>query len=316
MSKFKTKITTEAVVDFLKKDFSKGISNLEIIKAGELSQAFSFHVGESGFIIRVNKENEGFEKDVYAYNNFHSEDVPIPRTISTGQFGEGLHYSITEKCSGKTVDLFSREEVLGFIAPLLNTLDAIHEVEVSDKKGFGWWDLRGEAGMDSWRSHLLDMVRHCREDIQQGTAGGLLEEGLVMQMVDPYVEMVENCPEVHGLVHVDFGFNNLLSDGREITGVIDWANSAYGDFLYDAAWLGFWDRKVGYKKVLADHYKAHALPEYERRILCYELHIGIGSLFFFSKSSQSEPYKWTKEKVNELVAEGHREGLIKNKIYA
>jgi aminoglycoside phosphotransferase (APT) family kinase protein len=33
--------------------------------------------------------------------------------------------------------------------------------------------------------------------------------------------------------------NVLVADGM-LTAVLDWSCSAYGDFLYDVAWLGFW----------------------------------------------------------------------------
>ena len=42
------------------------------------------------------------------------------------------------------------------------------------------------------------------------------------------------------LLHGDYGFDNVLVDQGKISGVLDWANAKYGDFLYDVAWLDFW----------------------------------------------------------------------------
>jgi Ser/Thr protein kinase RdoA (MazF antagonist) len=39
--------------------------------------------------------------------------------------------------------------------------------------------------------------------------------------------------EVRHLIHGDLHGNNLLTEGNRITGVIDLAQAAYGDFLYD-----------------------------------------------------------------------------------
>jgi aminoglycoside phosphotransferase (APT) family kinase protein len=53
--------------------------------------------------------------------------------------------------------------------------------------------------------------------------------------------VVDACPERRDLVHNDLLHRNVfVAPGGRIAGVIDWANSLYGDFLYDVALLTFW----------------------------------------------------------------------------
>ena len=48
------------------------------------------------------------------------------------------------------------------------------------------------------------------------------------------------CPKRNDIVHFDFHTNNVLIDGDEITGVIDWEGSESGDCAFDLATLLFY----------------------------------------------------------------------------
>lgn len=65
-------------------------------------------------------------------------------------------------------------------------------------------------------------------DIHPGRFAGLLDE------------LAGSCPEERGPIHGDSGSSNLLTDGRRITGIIDWDRGAFGDPLYDVANLLSW----------------------------------------------------------------------------
>ena len=85
------------------------------------------------------------------------------------------------------------------------------------------------------------------------------------------------------MVHADLLHNNVLVSGGQITGVLDWGCSIYGDFLYDLAWLSFWSptfaawRQIDFARESRNHYASIGLevPEFAERLRCYELHIGL-----------------------------------------
>ena len=106
-------------------------------------------------------------------------------------------------------------------------------------------------------------------------------------------------PNLHYLIHADYGGNNLMSDGKKITGVLDFGNSSYGDFLYDVAWLDFWWNELDYKKEFYNYYakKGVDLTDFEERILCYQLHMGLGILGFFIMSEQKDKYDYAKKRI-------------------
>ena len=119
-------------------------------------------------------------------------------------------------------------------------------------------------------------------------------------------KLISFCPEERFLVHGDFGFDNMLCGGNKITGVLDWSYAAYGDFLYDIAYLDFWPTQINLKEILLEHFRKQkvSLHNGKERILCSQIVIGLTSLNFFAKSNQREKYEWARDRLLELLSQG------------
>lgn len=302
MSTLKTKIDRELVLNFLKSNFAQDIQSLTAIKEGETSQAFSFSSKDREFVIRVHSKKHGFEKDRYAHDHFNSQRIPIPKTFQIGQLSNKFYCSITQKAEGKIIDHFEKEEIRQFIPELINVLDSIHGFNIGDTQ-FGDWEIDGKAPETSWKNYLLKLVEEFEDYKNKTPENTLLEQEVVHKILARYKQLVGYCPNIRHLVHGDYGFNNLLSDGKKITSVIDWELSKYGDFLYDVAWLSFWETTIDYADIFLKHYqeKDVSVPNLHERILCYKLHFGLGALGFFSDSEQDKSYKWAKERLLGLL---------------
>lgn len=272
MSTLKTKIDQKFVLDFLKSNFASDIQSLTNIKEGETAQAFSFSSKKSDFIVRIHSRKHGFEKDEYAHIHFSSKNLPIPKTFKIGKLNDKFFYSITQKSKGKIIDHFKKEEVQKFMPELINTLHSIHNVNIGKTK-FGDWEIDGRANEESWNDSLLKLVERYDNYKNEDTDNVLLEEDVVKQILIRYKKLIPYCPNISHLVHGDYGFNNLLSDGKKITGVIDWDLSKYGDFLWDVAWLSFWETKIDYAGIFLKYYKEKKIPvpNFDKRILCCKL---------------------------------------------
>ena len=96
----------------------------------------------------------------------------------------------------------------------------------------------------------------------------------------------------------------MLTDGRRVTGVIDWANACYGDPLYDVAWLAWWSVDgwwyEGGAGLLRKRYGA--APFYEERMACYECHIGLDELRYLARMGRRERYERVRGRLLALVA--------------
>ena len=290
------------VLAFLKSNFAPNIQSLTTIKEGETSQAFSFFSERGEFVIRVHSKKHGFEKDKYAHDHFNSQNIPIPKTFQIGQLNDKFYYSITEKAEGKIIDHFEKEEIRKFIPELINILDSIHAFNIGDTQ-FGDWEIDGKSSETSWKNYLLKLIEEFGPYENKTPENTLLESVVVQKILARYKQLINHCPNIRYLVHGDYGFSNLLSNGKKITGVIDWELSKYGDFLYDVAWLSFWETTIDYADIFFKHYqdKNVSVPNFHERILCYKLHFGLGALSFFSDSEQEKSYKWAKERLLGLL---------------
>ncbi len=298
MSTVKTKIDADLVLSFLKENFDALITHIEFISGGESSQAFSFQTEKGSFVIRINGSKGSFEKDEYAFKHFASEIIPIPEIIRIGQLDEKYFFAISAKAEGKIIWELSEEEYQRIFPEFMAILDEIHKIDVSKYTGYGKWNLIGVAKSASWKENILSVNEYpVKGDLFETS---FLEKDVWKKIYAEIEKLVPFCPEERWLVHGDYGHNNVISDGKRITGVLDWAESIYGDFVYDIAWLTFWNSKERAEQI-RDYYSQRGIQNFTERLLCYELLIGLGSLSFYAYSQQEEKYDGTKIRIFDLL---------------
>ncbi len=295
MSNYKTRIDEEAVELFLKKKY-KGVNDIQKIMGGESSQAFSFATPQGKRILRVNAHGKhGFMKDRIAHQKFSSNLLKIPEIIDIGEIQSGIFYAVSVHSNGKMLCKLTNTELANIVPELIETLDAIHAINPIGT-GYGEWNLEGSADRSSWRDVLLSYLED-NEDYT--TQASFYDADLHKQLRDEAIALIEFCPEERKLVHGDYGFDNILSDGKYITGVIDWEQSRYGDPLYDIAWLDRKGEEYGYGDMIKQYYAAqNKLPaHYDERLACYKLLIRLDSLGFYAYSRQQEKYESVKQTI-------------------
>jgi len=294
MSLAKTQINLKLIEDFLG---ARGVSiaSIRSIEDGETSRAYYFTDKTNEKVLRVNStSNEGFIKDKFAAEHFASKAVPIPVIDEIGTFmSQGMYFAISDRVPGKTLDTFSKNEINDLMPEIISVADAIHTCPPAGE-GYGWWQSKGNGKYDSWQEALDGMQRADDDDTLAFVP--FFEKDLHEKLISEITTYYTYCPNDRYLVHGDYGFNNTLSDGRKITGVIDWNGSMYGDPLWDVAWLDFWHPYQGYAASFKQHYEnKNKLPaNFNERVMCYRLINGLTSMCFFAKSNQPEKYAYSK----------------------
>ncbi len=306
MPTHKTTIDKEIVNSFLRTYFDHPVLNFETINGGEGSQAYGFKVKEEKYIIRVNKHyNLGFKKDEYAFNNYSSQNIPVPVINKIGLINDTFHYCISQRVEGIVLSLFSTKETEVINSDLFMVLDSIHAIDVSGTKGFGKWNEEGVGECKKWKDRILMVDEYVKDTAEKPGLfkTSFLEKDFWDNAYNIILKLLPYCPEEKYLVHGDYGFDNILSNGRKITGVIDWEESMYGDFIYDVAWLDFWSKKTDYKNLYAKHYQAKKIKiiNYEERILCYKIYIGLRTLSFYAYSEQKNKYDSLKKEMEKII---------------
>ncbi len=298
MSTHKTTIEQTQVENFLEGHFQAPSPHLEKITDGESSQAYLFDSENGKQVLRVNSHSgNGFKKDSIAQERFGSM-IPIPQVLEMGEIEPGVFFAVSERAEGKTLDKFDNEGKDKLVPEVISTLDIIHAQEPFGE-GFGQWDENGKGKYKTWREEL---EASNRQDDDATKAADFYDAEFHNLLREEARRYFQYCPEIRQLVHGDFGFNNVVSDGKAITGVFDWEQSMYGDPLYDVAWLDFWDSGRDYETIFREHYKKEGrLPDnYKERVFCYKLQIGLGSMNFYARSRQKDKYDFAKGVVERM----------------
>ncbi|HRH32768.1 MAG TPA: aminoglycoside phosphotransferase family protein [bacterium] len=298
----KTKIEQAAVQSFLESHYKTPISDLVTISGGEGSQAFSFEINGEALILRVNRHSDsGFKKDRYAFEHFKSQQIPIPEVVEVGEMEDGQYFSISKKVEGSLFKNLSDEEFDKALPSLFNTLEAIHTIDISDKEGYGKWDNEGIADKRNWKEVLLNVNEYAVHMFDSS----MLEKEVWDKAYTRLIDLLPFCSEEKYLVHGDYNFDNLFVKDEEVVGVIDWEGSMYGDFLYDIARLQFFAKDFDYEKAYLEfsNITGKKIENFEERVLCYKLYLGLGSLSFYAYSKQEDKYERSKEKLLKLIGE-------------
>lgn len=242
-------------------------SAIERLLEGLESQAFRFRLGGDALVLRVNPSLRGFEKDRWADANV-GRRAPVPRVVALGRVHQGLAYCVSEWLPGTTLEHLPDAEVVPVVDAVRRVWSAIGETDASAIGGYGDFGADARAPAATWREVLHATLRHGDDLAAVPQAAPLLET---------YGELIDRCPEEHGLIHGDFGSNNMLVHDGHVTGVVDWENAMAGDPLYDVANTYFWARHLSCMQLQAEHFERtlRDLPAYRERIDCYALRIGL-----------------------------------------
>jgi len=303
MSTVKTQVETQAVLAFLQRHFDQPVRALEPLSGGELAQAFAFVLEEAGqetaLVIRLNRSPTAFEKDQYAYTHFASPALPIPEVIHFGRFDEQLYFAISRRVTGTTLDQLDWKTVDRLWPALVETLEAIHQIVLPAETNYGDLDGQGRATSIAWRTYLQRTAAEAQAACMTLAEQTFVEREIVGSIYKEMMGLIVHCPEARYLIHGDFSFDNLLSDGQYITGVIDWGGAKVGDFLYDLAWLDFWTPPLACAERFGQHCLARGarFQHYVERLRCYQLWLGLDALRFFGLSGQEASYQWTRDRL-------------------
>lgn len=295
--------------DFLGERLGHDVGHAEMVGEGAWSRCFAFVDDGREQVIRFGAFVDDFEKDQRA-GAWHSDALPIPEVTEVGKALDG-YYAISSRVHGKPLETASEGEWRALLPDFFGMLDAMRAIDTSDTHGYGGWDKSGNAPLPSWRDHLLKTGEDTPERRTHGWRRKLNESpvgdevfvaglGKLAELTDP------DFDERH-VIHADLINRNVLVEDGHIAGVFDWGCSAYGDSLYDIAWLKFWSPwypALEAIDIVAESKKHFdeigvEVKDFDRRLRCCLIHIGldhIGYNAFLGKHDDLET-------VNNMVAD-------------
>ncbi|MCH8062075.1 MAG: phosphotransferase [Chloroflexi bacterium] len=305
----KPHIDPSQIGQLLKDRFGQSVERLAPVGTGQISSAFSFSVAGKDYIVRFNtgKMAMAFGKDQLIAERLASSGIPVPPILHRGTF-DGLLFAISLKYPGVPLDELEPSDYRRVIPAVIETLDTIHRIDISDTQNYGLFDDRGAGLFPSWADYLLDVANEESEEGFYGKWHWMFDETFVdREFFDRIYEQMRSllkyCPEERFLVHADYAFGNVLAEDGKITAVLDWANSVYGDFLYDVAWLDIGYPDADYRSLFEQYYRdrGRSMPHYAERLVCYQCYICLDSMRWYGMSGKLSDYEWMRRRILKIL---------------
>lgn len=299
----KPKVEKITLSSLLEKKWPQPITKLENLVEGEDSQAFYFESNGNRYVLRINKSDYGFKKDVYAFEHFANESIPIPKIFHIGKLDNEHAYCISEFIAGKTIQELDRPAVEALLPATLKMLHAIRDVDISKTSGFGEFDISGSGKSASWQEWLLTHISLTEYNWDEVMNGGLIKKDFLDKVFDAFKKLVEQVPNERKLIHGDFSSNNVIVTDNKIVAVLDWDAASYGDWLFSVAGAYYWRDHLMCMDVQADYYEKELshLPNYHARIYCYQFRASLIEMYVQAQRGEKEKLEWHIKRCQKLL---------------
>ncbi|WP_420642626.1 phosphotransferase family protein [Candidatus Leptofilum sp.] len=280
--------------------FDEPIDDLAPLGTGQIALVYSFRAGDQEFVIRFveSKMAHTLKKEVAVANLLQGSEVLLPPILHQGPF-EAFYFAIALRAAGQPLDELNTEQYKLVLPDLIKMLDTIHQADLGNTQGYGFFDETAVGQSASWPDFLLKVGQE-EEDGFYGHwhhlfEDSFLERPLFDQLYAEMQRLFSYLPTERWLVHGDYGYNNVLAEGEKVTAVLDWANAKFGDFLFDVAYLTT-SATIDYVAAFQQFYRTHnrEVPHFLERIRCYQCYISLDGLRFFAKTDSRDGYEWIK----------------------
>ena len=265
------------------------MTDLRPIVEGEESRAFAFDASSGRYVVRVNGSGLAFAKDRFAHARFDGQALPVPEVLLIAPYGAEAWLCVSQRLDGVTLQALPPGGAFAYGAVVGRVLDAMAQLIPGNSWGAGPFDTVGRGTHATWPAYIAAIAG---SDWQAFTGARRDETRRLAATVEA---MARDLPDWRGLVHGDFGSNNVLvADGR-IVGVIDWSEAMIGDPLYDLANLLFWRPWLDCMEQQCRYFERHEPWRLAPtgRLACYQLHIGLKLLCDALAESDERMVEWS-----------------------
>jgi hygromycin-B 4-O-kinase len=291
-----------------------GCDGVEPVGHGEWSRAFYFTRAGRDLVARFSAIDDDFLKD-QRVERLACGNVPVPKVLEIGRAFDG-YFAISERAFGSFLEERDLTSMQRLLPALFETLDAVRTLDLGGARGFGLWrGSDGHAPHATWRETLLGMATQPPSTRLFEWQAALARKPFAQQAFDTgyaaLQTLVDACPNERSLVHSDLLNFNVLVQAEGIGAVLDWGAALYGDFLWDIAWITFWQpwyaawSTLDIRQAAAEHFAAIglAVPDFDARLRCYELAIGLDGLAYQAYADRSaDNLAWTAKRLRYLLA--------------
>jgi len=198
---------------------------------------FDANKEEVNLIYRRSQKSSLIETDQLteysAYLAFQDSSVPVPRTIAIEETSDklGAPFIIMEELKGLAASPFDSSAYSPFEEAIGKKFwKILAEITLKDISDPAFTNLDGPKDNEKpWKRELDHWVKVINSD--SIGVEPILEAAIRHLYKKPPQDSLRKC-----LVHGDYRNGNFLTEGEDITGILDWEMAHIGDPLEDLAW--------------------------------------------------------------------------------
>ncbi len=162
----------------------------------------------------------------------------IPEVFWTGKIGK-LEVMVENRLPGETIDSVwrhleevNREKIAAGVLKFIWYLweqkrDYFYSVKIGKK-------------YPSFFAELTDDIKEKSRVIKKNKQAEEILNGVLLKIANPQSQKLLSTPSSIAVIHGDLIIHNLLTDGKNLTGVLDWELALFGDPDYDLLRLRYY----------------------------------------------------------------------------
>lgn len=298
-------------VELIDQEVAKAIGSATLTRnkltLGEVNEVYDV-AAKNGqeVIVRISRsEHPRFEAEKVAIDLARQAGVPAPEVLMVDKVttdSGGLTFSIERKMGGIALQSlggeFDRDKLKVVIGEAGGVLAKLHSVLVP---GFGGLDRNGDEAYKTWSEFVYQVEEKRSRIIQAGE-----RVGVDRVSIDAALNALQDGDELYGsvkphLLHGDYSTKHFMVKDDHLVGIIDFENCKGGDPVFDFAWFDYFFGEDIPLQWLKDGYTTPDVLErgFERRILLYRLHLGLGFIDYYEEQNHKPGMEYTKKKFEE-----------------
>jgi hygromycin-B 4-O-kinase len=228
-------IDEATVKNFLERNLKLSAENVVLLSGGKHSLAFGYTTNATKYVVRFNQSDRGFLKDNYAYENFNTNEVPIPKIFSIGEYTDGVYYCISEMVEGTTPKDQYKNGDFSSLPLQFEMIEKIKDFKIpKEYSGYGELEIVTDTRFATLESYLMNI--YTSRDVfnwEELRKLPFFDQSFVDYLVSKVQEFSKFSESVRVVLHGDFGNDNIFINDRKVTGIIDWERLRFADHFID-----------------------------------------------------------------------------------